>query len=855
MNVGLNPMVDLTMQDYSNHTRNFQDDVVGKPRNANSLSPLASAFSTGVYDPKTSPLLFSLSPDWKNSSQVASSGVQISLEKAEPSPSLSAPEYELQHNGLLPLKQTEAYSAPSNLQIQSHSLFAFRTSYSGAFLSTTDDIYEQPGARVGVSRECPISSNDSGLGIENSTNVVERGLRRQDSDASVDDLIFREWRKMRPRTSLLRDDSMASLASLPRTESEISIDGERIHLDEGLVSNLKIDSGEDYIEGTVVSTEDNNVKECHQNVASGSEKHQLPMTSLYFGSSANILNPIIEQDSCTGRRNEVKGHLWEQDGWHGMHTQGLVNSGHLWNQVSDISSAQSQSPAFGGGISRNISSSSPSLLDNSKLLGNHRTDAALLQNQNVIVYSNIPSTISSNESESNLFYKDGLKSTTTTTAAAAAAAIASAASLANKMAPKTGKGQLLNSEVYRKLDNSAVTRGMNSSHLSSADSSHYSSISSCYSWPTTDSSFQQAPMFSTTSYRRNVIPFSVSPSANTVSSLTGNPSASKIWSMEEIVGRIFELAKDQHGCRFLQMKLEEGNPAYIAMILAECFDGLAELMVDPFGNYLCQKLFECCNFQQRLSILQHTSGVLAQVSMNMHGTRVVQRIIECMEGEDQITSVCTALAPFASQLMKDVNGNHVIQRCLQKVAPSHNQFIFDAVVSYCVELATHRHGCCVIQRCLDYAIPQQKEQVCMEICENAFTLVQDAFGNYVVQYVLDLKNRFYIAKIIAQLAGHLFELSVQKFSSNVVEKCLQQVDPETRKHLIYELMSDRELLGRLLHDAYGNYVVQRALQLAQSPQLEQFCEIIRPHLSSLKSTPYGKRIYSKIVRRFPGSCS
>lgn len=51
-------------------------------------------------------------------------------------------------------------------------------------------------------------------------------LRRTESDASVDDLIFREARKMRPRSSnnLLRDDSISSLSSLTRNMSCASVD-------------------------------------------------------------------------------------------------------------------------------------------------------------------------------------------------------------------------------------------------------------------------------------------------------------------------------------------------------------------------------------------------------------------------------------------------------------------------------------------------------------------------------------------------------------------------------------------------------------------------------------------------------
>ena len=49
-------------------------------------------------------------------------------------------------------------------------------------------------------------------------------------------------------------------------------------------------------------------------------------------------------------------------------------------------------------------------------------------------------------------------------------------------------------------------------------------------------------------------------------------------------------------------------------------------------------------------------------------------------------------------------------------------------------------------------------------------LVQDPFGNYVVQYVLDLGEADFIEDISRRFFGHVCDLSMQKFSSNVVEK-------------------------------------------------------------------------------------
>lgn len=330
-----------------------------------------------------------------------------------------------------------------------------------------------------------------------------------------------------------------------------------------------------------------------------------------------------------------------------------------------------------------------------------------------------------------------------------------------------------------------------------------------------------------------------------------NGASSKFSSFNDIIGRAEELARDQHGCRFLQTKLEEGNTMYINSIFEECYEKFVDLMTDPFGNYLCQKLFEHCNDSQRLALVERCAPAFPRVSTNMHGTRAVQRMVECLSTPEQVEAVCKALAPAAVALMKDINGNHVIQRCLHRMDPAHNQFVYDAVANNCFELATHRHGCCVMQRCMDFASPAQRNQLAKQINANALPLVQNAFGNYVVQYVLGLNDPSYTAEIIRRLRGHLAELSMQKFSSNVVEKGLKQGSRELRQELIFELIEDPDTMRRLLHDAYGNYVIQSALQIAEGPQLEQICEAIRPHLNSLRQSPYGKRIQAKIQKRMP----
>lgn len=319
--------------------------------------------------------------------------------------------------------------------------------------------------------------------------------------------------------------------------------------------------------------------------------------------------------------------------------------------------------------------------------------------------------------------------------------------------------------------------------------------------------------------------------------------------LEQLIGKIYLVSKDQQGCRFLQKKLEEQDAQATQIIFSEVFEYITELMTDPFGNYLCQKLLEHCTDDQRLVIVRRVAPDLVSISKNMHGTRAVQKMIECLSSPEQIELIKKALGNYVVELIQDLNGNHVIQRCLNRLSPEDNQFIYDAVTSgnNCVEVATHRHGCCVLQRCIDHASEKQKVQLIHEITNNALVLVQDPYGNYVVQYVLELPFPNLVELLSRNFAGHIRQLATQKFSSNVVEKCLAVATQPTRHSMIAEILSENNLI-QMLQDPFANYVVQTALAVSDSKQHQQLVESIKPHMTQLRNTPYGKRIQSKIAK-------
>ena len=170
---------------------------------------------------------------------------------------------------------------------------------------------------------------------------------------------------------------------------------------------------------------------------------------------------------------------------------------------------------------------------------------------------------------------------------------------------------------------------------------------------------------------------------------------------------------------------------------------------------------------------------------NMKGFNVSK---EHALNHEVLMKVISILGQNVIQLIMDMHGNHVIQAFLiqfkaadrpqyddiagARQTSKYTDFIFDACISDCVNIGMHKHGCCVMQRCLEKGSRDQKLRLSYFIIENLHNLIEDPYGNYLVQNVLKLEDREKNEQIFRQIAKDFISLSQLKFSSNVIEKCL-----------------------------------------------------------------------------------
>ena len=179
---------------------------------------------------------------------------------------------------------------------------------------------------------------------------------------------------------------------------------------------------------------------------------------------------------------------------------------------------------------------------------------------------------------------------------------------------------------------------------------------------------------------------------------------------------------------------------------------------------------------------------------------------------------------------------------------------------------------------------RQKLDLANYIIDNIHHLIEDPYGNYLVQNVIKLEDKEKNEKIFKQIAKDFIRLSQLKFSSNVIEKCLDSklsngegftnnephIDkifkgtfPDDDYQIIKEFGFKTEqsknlkervsfIVQKLIYNQFGNYVLQRAIKVMGSENLRRevlmTIKSLQPSLVQLK---HGQKVIAKLQKSYP----
>ncbi|KAI9284771.1 armadillo-type protein [Umbelopsis sp. AD052] len=279
---------------------------------------------------------------------------------------------------------------------------------------------------------------------------------------------------------------------------------------------------------------------------------------------------------------------------------------------------------------------------------------------------------------------------------------------------------------------------------------------------------------------------------------------------ETATGRKLETAR----LREMRKRLDSGNYSQdeIEAMGLECLPDVVELCSDHIGNTVIQKLYERCSSEIKDAMLEKVAPYLASIGVHKNGTWAAQKIIDKSTTDKQIALICHHLAKYVPALFLDQFGNYVVQCCLP-LGSERNQFIYDAIVDRCWEIAQGRFGARAVRATLEsqYTSDWQRKYCAAAIVQNAPLLIINPNGVLLLNWLLDtLEEPGHFKVLLPQVLPHLRHLAVQKIASSVLYKMInQQEDLESQQAIIEGVCESMESI--LADTAQGVPFVQKIM--------------------------------------------
>ena len=240
-------------------------------------------------------------------------------------------------------------------------------------------------------------------------------------------------------------------------------------------------------------------------------------------------------------------------------------------------------------------------------------------------------------------------------------------------------------------------------------------------------------------------------------------------------------------------------------------EGLTKLMKNKFGNYFIQGLIKDSNYEQIKFILILISSNLVEISENISGTYVIQKLLEKIDNFELRLIVLKSIENRELEMAFNSNATYVLQKIIEKIPDIERIRLNEIILNNFIFLSVNPECVFIVEKFIEtITINDNKIRIKNSIFMHCMQLCNNPYGNYLIQFILkhwkndDIRN---IQNVIIENANYLVQ---QRYSSNVIEKCIEIFSNEKRKRLIRNMCLKGDIL-ELIKNQYGHYVINKAI--------------------------------------------
>ncbi|PIC45872.1 hypothetical protein B9Z55_005747 [Caenorhabditis nigoni] len=304
---------------------------------------------------------------------------------------------------------------------------------------------------------------------------------------------------------------------------------------------------------------------------------------------------------------------------------------------------------------------------------------------------------------------------------------------------------------------------------------------------------------------------------------------------------LIEFATDKNGCRFLQEQYpgnsDGGIHDDIFRRMVEDRSMFLSMCRNMFGNFFVQRMVECSNNEEQEVVMEHLVTEMYTLCLDKSACRVIQLAVQKLEVDLASRLAAELRDSDLVRLSIDQKGNHVVQKIIKTLPVSAWDFV---VKFFCddenlIAVCQDKYECRVVQytigklsedphlECYNQRLHLLKNMMIRDT-RNCGQLAPNEFANYVVQHVVKCGAAMETFRdvIIEQcLLRNLLSMSQEKYASHVVEVAFLRAPHRLAFEMMEEIFegyiphpeTNRDALDILLFHQYGNYVIQRMINI------------------------------------------
>jgi len=240
-------------------------------------------------------------------------------------------------------------------------------------------------------------------------------------------------------------------------------------------------------------------------------------------------------------------------------------------------------------------------------------------------------------------------------------------------------------------------------------------------------------------------------------------------------------------------------------------DGLTKIMKNVHGNYFFQKLIKEAPEKIISNIIFYTLEDFINISKDDSGTFSVQALLNEVSSINSINKILQRIKGNELEMIYDKNATYVIQKMVLKFPDFYRKELNDLILQNFPKLCLDVNGICLIKNFIrTNSIESEMEKMKMIITNNFLLLAQSPYGNYAIQFLMEKLPKNELNEIFDVLTDNIFKLSVQQYSSNVVEKSFEKMNDFHKLKIFDKLF----FLGKfifILKNKFGKFVIRKAV--------------------------------------------